>query len=294
MINTLILGSGFVGTNLATNLPKHHHVTLMSNNEFNYRSADNIIKIIKSYKPDYIINACGYTGEPNVDACEDDKDMCWELNVNFPVTLTTISNTYNIPVIHITSGCIYTGYDKMYTETDTPNFGLESDSSSWYSKTKHACEISLKHTESYMLRIRMPFTSQNHGRNFLTKILKYNNLIDYPNSMTCVEDLVIFVDKFINKLRVEYSCLPWNRSIKPGIYNVVNPDPVSIKDCVDIFELYGKGNSKWNFVDIEQLTLKANRSNCILDDSKITKMSLQLPSSKISLRSSIMKLCKDL
>lgn len=289
----LILGKGFVGSHM-NHLPEHYEIMSVSKASHNYDQPDSLLNLLKTYKPDMLLNACGYTGSPNVDACESDKQKCWELNVNLPVTVATMCKTLDIPYIHVSSGCIYTGYDKDYTEQDEPNFGLSSEDSSWYSKTKHACEIALKKSDAYILRIRMPFCHANHERNFLNKVLKYDNLIDYKNSMTSIEDFVIFTGKFLDRIKNELNTLPWNRGIKPGIYNVCNPGGASIKDVVEIFTETGITNSNWNFVDISKLDLKANRSNCVLDCSKIENLGLNLPPVKESLTKSIQNLCKSL
>lgn len=279
-----IFGSGYVGNYLRnTNTLKAY---IYNKREHKYDQADALLELLSSTKPDYVINCCGYTGRPNVDACESEKQPCWNLNVNLPITMATICKSLNIPYIHVSSGCIYTGYSKEFTEDCEPNFGLESNESSWYSKTKHAAEYSLKHLGAYIMRIRMPFCADNHDRNFLNKVLKYDNLIDFKNSMTCIEDFVMFLEKFIENIRNNDS------RTKPGIYNVCNPGSISIKDIVKLFNSHGKVNANWNFVDIKSLNLAANRSNCVLDCTKIEKLGLGLPSANISVEKCIKELCK--
>ena len=110
----------------------------------------------------------------------------------------------NIKLINITSGCIYTDTNTPYEETDTPNFGIDSNDygsqSSWYSKTKHALELCLNgFTNVYNLRIRMPICNNfNLSKNYLTKLLKYNNLLEEVNSKTVIEDLITVINKIIN------------------------------------------------------------------------------------------------
>ena len=288
--NILVLGKGFVGTHLS-NLPKHFTVTTLTQAEHHYDQPDVLLDILKTRKPDFLINACGYVGSPNVDACEDDKQKCWELNVNLPVTVATMCKTLDIPYIHVSSGCIYAGYDKLYTEQDAPNFGLSSEDSSWYSKSKHASEIALKKSDAYILRIRMPFCDANHDRNFLNKVLRYDNLIEFDNSMTSIEDFIEFIGKFLNKLKNELNTLPWNRDLKPGIFNVCNPGGATIKDVVNYFKEFNTINENWNFVDISTLNMKANRSNCVLDCSKIEKLGMGLPDVQQSLRRAVEQVC---
>lgn len=278
-----IFGSGYVGSYL--NNIETLKTIMYNKRDHMYDHADNLLDILRSDKPDYVINCCGYTGRPNVDACESDRQSCWNLNVNLAVTMAIVCKSLDIPFIHVSSGCIYTGYDNVFTEESEPNFGLTSDQSSWYSKTKHAAEYSLKDLSAYVLRIRMPFCADDHERNFLNKVLKYDNLIDYRNSMTCIEDFAIFIENFIQKIHES------NPKIRPGVYNVCNPGSISIKDIVRLFNSYGKVNASWKFVDIESLNLAANRSNCVLDCTKIEKSGLNLPDVSVSIERCIKSLC---
>jgi dTDP-4-dehydrorhamnose reductase len=171
--------------------------------------------------------------------------------------------------VQIGSGCIYNGYDKEYSEEDEPNFGLYSDDSSFYSKCKHASEILLDNTCVYILRIRIPFTFKNVSKNYLTKLLKYDNLIDESNSVTSVTDLNNFIFRFLHVLK----------EIPGGIYNVVNPTPVKASDVVQILKNNGIENKNWNFIETSQLNTKAKRSNCVLSTKKIEKFNLSMPNS---------------
>jgi dTDP-4-dehydrorhamnose reductase len=289
-----VLGNGYIGKNLNQLNEGHYDVTVLNKDEHQYNHPEMFINILDQHKPDYIINACGFTGKPNVDACEGEKQYCWELNVNLPVTLSTICKSYGVPFIHVSSGCIYTGYEKEYTEQDTPNFGMGMKQSSWYSKTKHAAELAMKSSDAYIMRIRMPFCSKNTDRSILSKVLKYDKLIEYKNSMTSVEDFTTFIHNFLDRLRIDLNSLPWNRDIKPGIYNVCNPGTASLRDIVTIFKYHGVGNGDWKFVNIDKLKLKANRSNCVLDCTKIHKLGLSLPSIEVSLDNAIRLKCIDI
>jgi dTDP-4-dehydrorhamnose reductase len=263
----LILGKGFIGTRLHSYLQSEDiHSTVFSKAELNYTSPFRLGKYLRRHHPDYVINASGYTGRPNVDACEDDKENCWYYNVAIPNRISEACQKTHSKLIHISSGCIYTGYEKEYTEKDPPNFGLFDNDSSWYSKTKHAAELELQDKNAYIFRIRMPFTKDYTPRNIFNKILKYDNLIAYQNSMTGIEDFCSFIVQFIRK-----------DDIKPGIFNVVNPGGLDIKQITTIMKKYSWYNPNWKFVDIKELNMKANRSNCILSCKKIENLGLGLP-----------------
>jgi len=282
--NVLIIGNGFVGSKLKKYLSEVqdvnvHHV--FSLNYFDPKQIQNSIenKIVNS-KIDWVINCVGYTGSPNVDGCEDNKQDTWYLNVTFPSMLANICNRYGSNLINISSGCIYTGYQKAFTEKCKPNFGLWTPESSWYSKSKHACEMSFANYENvFNFRIRMPVTGNlNEKKNYLTKILKYNNLIDYKNSKTVINDLLSFTYNFI--VRNKTNILP------SGNYNVVNPEPLTTKEVVEILDGYEFWNPNWQWIDLEKLyeSTKCGRSNCVLDNEYTTEITgISLPTEKESI-----------
>ena len=47
----------------------------------------------------------------------------------------------------------------------------------FYSKTKHAFEVTSIHIPKTVVRIRMPFSSCDNQRNYINKILRYDNLV---------------------------------------------------------------------------------------------------------------------
>lgn len=277
MNNIVILGEGFVGKNLAKHFEdKNIPYNIFSKQRFDYTNSREFHNYIQNTKSDIkcIINASGYTGVPNVDACEDNKELCWNLNVGYPLQVLQTCTHFNIPVVHIGSGCIYSGYDKDYTEQDEPNFGANSNVSSYYSKCKDWFEIMSRRHTCHVLRIRIPFSSENTPKNYFSKLLKYNNLINETNSVTSIADFNVFVEKFVSKI---YE-MPY------GFYNVVNTQPVRAEQVVDIMKEFGLKNPNWKYIDVKNLDTKANRSNCVLSTEKIKSFGLELPNTIESLR----------
>ena len=173
-MNVLILGSGYIGNHLFNHLKARCNVEQISQSIVDYTFTKRFTTStdFKSYlhdkRFDIAVNCSGYTGKPNVDACEDDKANCWEYNVLAPVRTNETLNLFRIPVIHVSSGCIYQGSNK-WTEKDEPNFGVYDDNSSFYSKSKHAGELALRGMNGYIFRIRMPFCGTTQHKNILVK-----------------------------------------------------------------------------------------------------------------------------
>ena len=84
MKKVLILGHGYTGGYLFNSLKKDHDVEIVSKASLNYTDSDILETRLFEYKPDYVVNCSGYTGRPNVDGCEDNKEDCWKLNVTVP------------------------------------------------------------------------------------------------------------------------------------------------------------------------------------------------------------------
>ena len=280
----VILGKGYVGSALYACLKKpfseqDDSVNIYSKQDLDYTDHRTLADVLSPGT--WVINTCGYTGRPNVDACEDNKEETWYYNVCVPGRIMATCRETKCNFVHVSSGCIYDGYDKEFTESDEPNFGLSSSESSWYSKTKHACEMSLAREPAHILRIRMPFCSTWSGRNVLTKLIKYDNVIDCINSMTNLEDFCAFISYYITQ-----------KQPTPGVYNVINPGRLPTSEIIYMLKKYDLTNPNWNSITLEELykTTKAKRSNCVLSDEKITNMNLQLP----DVLSSLNRCCKSM
>ena len=93
------------------------------NNPFTYEDLDitdklHVNNIIDYYKPDFIINTAAMT---NVDACEDYKKECDDLNVNAVRYLIDSCKKHDIHLIHISTDFIFDGKNGPYKETDIAN-----------------------------------------------------------------------------------------------------------------------------------------------------------------------------
>lgn len=200
----------------------------------------------------FVINAAGYTGVPNVDACEAHRQQCIEGNVNFPLRLEQVTEA---PVLHISSGCVYTGYTNGgWREYHTPNFNFNNGS--FYSATKALFQelwLDTANKESYIFRIRMPFGADMSDKNLLTKLRKYKKLVNFENSVSNVQE-VAEAAVFFALERPE-----------PGIYNVVNPGSITTYQIAEMMGI----EKEWFDHDGFMESVKAPRSNCVLNTDKM-------------------------
>jgi 3,5-epimerase/4-reductase len=145
-----------------------------------------VLAEVEKYKPTHILNAAGVTGRPNVDWCEDHKAETNRSNVIGCLTIADICELKQIHHLLYATGCIFEYDDKHtiggtpFTEEDKPNFF-----GSYYSYTKALVEGLLAvYTMTCTLRVRMPISDDLSPRNFVTKIVKYDRVVNVPNSMT--------------------------------------------------------------------------------------------------------------
>ena len=268
----IILGkTGYIGQAFVSELKKRglHHLAL-SRSDVDYT---NFKEFTDFYHINYqshstptknaiIINCAGYVGKPNVDACESNKGDAIMGNVVFPTNLANFCTTTSSTLVQISSGCIYNGYEKVFCEDDKPNFTFKNGS--FYSGTKALCErMILQHNQrSYIFRLRIPFDEYENPRNYITKILKYDTLLDAENSLSHRGD---FAKYCINMLE---------QKAPHGIYNVTNKGSVNTKEVVDLIKHHLNPDKQFNFFKDEGdflNTVSAPRSNCVLDTSKIEK-----------------------
>ncbi|XP_030466822.1 trifunctional UDP-glucose 4,6-dehydratase/UDP-4-keto-6-deoxy-D-glucose 3,5-epimerase/UDP-4-keto-L-rhamnose-reductase RHM1-like [Syzygium oleosum] len=235
-----------------------------------------ILADIQTVKPTHVFNAAGVTGRPNVDWCETHKPETIRTNVAGTLTLADVCREHGLLMMNYATGCIFE-YDEThplgsgigYKEEDKPNF-----IGSFYSKTKAMVEELLKEYDNVCtLRVRMPISSDlSNARNFITKISRYNKVVNIPNSMTILDELLpISVEMAKRNLR--------------GIWNFTNPGVVSHNEILEMYKAYIDPDFKWvNFTLEEQAkVIVAPRSNNEMDASKLKKEFPELLSIKDSL-----------
>jgi len=252
----LILGNGYVGKHLHEILSKYYTVNIFARNNLNYHDKNIFSDYLKTNKPNLVIGAFGFTGRPNIDEAEVKKQECWNLNVQIPMLVNMICSDMNIPYTHVSTGCLYNNYSKDWNELDVPNFGLFNESS-FYVKSKHAFELVSEQLPNTLLRIRLPFSSNlNEDRNLLNKLLKYDNLIDFCNSKTSLDDL-----SFAIKTMIDDGIII---SDKKQLFHMVNPYPLTTTEIITEMKKYGLQNKNWNIIELEKLKTITPKSNCII------------------------------
>ncbi len=108
------------------------------------------------------------------------------------------------------------------------------------------------------LRFRMPISDDLNHRNFVTKITKYARVVDIPNSMTTLFDMLPVAALMIHKGLT-------------GVFNFTNPGAVSHNEILTHYRTHVDPTFWWaNFTEEQcNAILKAERSNNTLDTTKL-------------------------
>lgn len=218
-----------------------------------------------------VINAAGYTGKPNVDACELYKEDTIHGNIIWPQILTDWCTLNDITLGHVSSGCIYSGRNSNgdpFTEEDEPNFSFVQNNCSFYSGTKAIAEkIVSKWEKNYIWRLRIPFEENNNSRNYISKMLKYEKLLQAENSISNKQEFVsACIQTILNKV-------PY------GIYNVTNTGYITTDLLVDKLKKTIAKDKNFTLINEEELYknyAKTPRSNCVMSNDKLLSVGIKM------------------
>ena len=166
----LLGGAGYVGTAFKEALESDEREVLsLRRAQVDYSDVDVLTALLEEKRPEFLINSAGYTGKPNVDACEDHKSDCINGNAVLPGVVRAACEATHTPWGHVSSGCIFTGTNEDgsgFAEDDPPNFCFRTNNCSFYSGTKALGEEVLAGAENcYVWRLRIPFNHVDGKRN---------------------------------------------------------------------------------------------------------------------------------
>lgn len=277
----LLGGSGYVGQAYQRFLKgKGIQFKSLQRERIDYTNVKTLSAALSSDKPDFLINAAGYTGKPNVDACETDRTNCLFGNAVLPGRIAQACAVTGTPWGHVSSGCIYAGSradGSGFTEKDPPNFTFRQDNCSFYSGTKALGEEVLKNApQTYIWRLRIPFENKDNPRNYLAKLMHYEYLLDAENSISHLDEFAA----------ATFAC--WEKLIPYGIYNVTNPGHVTTRDVVELIQESGITTKEFRFfeneADFMAKAAKTPRSNCIMSSAKLASAGIKMTPVKEAIR----------
>ncbi len=280
----LVGASGYVGCEFARLIQaRGDQLVTVGRSDCDLYSSDELLRHVEQAGPDFLVNCAGYTGKPNVDACELDKANCLAGNAVLPGVIADVCQRLSLPWGHVSSGCIYTGRRADgggFNELDAPNFSFRHNNCSFYSGSKALGEeVLVAAPQVYIWRLRIPFSNIDSPRNYLSKLMRYDTLLEAENSLSNLTEVAAAaLDCFEKRL-------PF------GIYNLTNPGSVFASDVVRLIHEAGIIDKQFRFFESEpefmKLAAKTPRSNCVMDSSKAITAGLHLTPIIDSLRTSL-------
>jgi dTDP-4-dehydrorhamnose reductase len=269
----LLGGNGYVGSAIQKNLTgRGLPFVVASRASSDYSNPVILVKMLRELRPEFLINAAGYTGKPNVDACEIHRTECLDGNAVLPGVIREACEKTQTSWGHVSSGCIFTGAKadgSGFTENDAPNFSFRKNNCSFYSGCKALGEEVLDGAENcFIWRLRIPFNNINSERNYISKMMRYDRLLMATNSLSQLDE---FADACVAS---------WTQRVPFGTYNLTNPGSVTTRDVVRLIQKHGLSSRDFQFFESDdqfmKLAAKTPRSNCVLDSTKAIAAGLPL------------------
>lgn len=245
----LLTGSnGLLGQKLVKLLADKKGITLLatskgenriSNKEgYTYQSLDitkesEINQIFDAFKPTAIINTAAMT---NVDICESEKELCWDLNVNAVKYMIAAAKKHDTHFIHLSTDFVFDGKKGPYKEGDYPK------PLSYYGVSKYEAEELIQDSEikwSIARTIIVYGVGEEMSRSNI--VLWAKEALEKGNPLTIVDD------QFRSPTLAEdlaMGCYLIAEKQATGIYHLSGKDVMSIIELVyRVADFYGLDKS---------------------------------------------------
>jgi UDP-glucose 4,6-dehydratase len=295
----LLLGStGFVGRAFAAELRRRRRLFIpLSRSVLDYSNFDRLFGYIRRLQPEFVINAAGFPGQPNIDLCEHARETALFANMLLPQQIGQICSLLRIPWGHVSSGGIFCGAKvrragkllaqrdlaetdpdavRGFSETDEPNFSFLAPPCAFYSGTKALGEKAISGFDNcYIWRPALPFSHLDHPRNFLSKLQRYPKVYDQLIGVSHSCDFAA-------------ACLDlWDLKTSFGTYHGANPGFVTTRHVTELIREHLTPHRTFEFwesdSDFYAAAAKDPRPNCLLDVSKLLNAGVAMRSAEAAL-----------
>ncbi len=203
------------GSNRNSNLSEEHYISL------DITDAIAVQQALQTHHPTTIINTAAMT---NVDMCEEEKDKCWQINVE-AVSHFMKFKSPNCKFIQLSTDFVFDGLDGPYKEEDSPN------PLSHYARSKWASEKLLQKSKDTNWAIARTIIVYGLGEN-----LSRGNIVAWAvDSLSLGKELNIVDDQFRSPTwapDLAEGCHLIAEKDATGIFHVSGPELFSMYDMV--------------------------------------------------------------
>ena len=160
------------------NKRKYNDVIGIDVNDLDITDENSVKQFMQHNKPNVIVHCAAYTA---VDSAEDNKEICYDVNVNGTKYLVESAKELDAKFVYISTDYVFSGdKDSEYFVEDIPN------PKSVYGETKYLGEVeALKHNKHFIVRISWVFGK--NGNNFIKTMLRLGK---EKNELNIVSDQV--------------------------------------------------------------------------------------------------------
>jgi len=273
-------GNGWIGQqfvsvlNAAADASLEHRVAASRVDLFHIHELE---QEMDAFAPTHVVSFLGRThGEKftTIDYLEQPGKLVENVRDNLmaPIILAQLCADRDIHYTYLGTGCIFNAANEAneciaaFKETDAPNFFGSSYSivkgfTDRFMAWRHGQPGQKSRQAILNLRIRMPIVGEDHPRNFITKITRYEKVCSIPNSMSVLPELLPMA-------------LELMRSRHIGTLNFTNPGVISHNEILALYKQYADPAFEWrNFSLAEQdAVLASKRSNNCLDTHELQRL----------------------
>jgi len=243
--------SSLPGYKIALKLSENYDVVGIYNehpvsnvNSIKYDLTKDPEKIVEIYKPDLIVHTAAIG---NSDICEENRDYCYNLNVNVSRKLLSKANKIGSKILYISTDYVFDGKKGMYKENDIPN------PINYYGLTKLISENIALSFDGTVVRISAVYGTgygrSSFGKYIVEKLSKYEK-IDAAMDQFVSPTLNTQVGEAIKKI-IE-------KDLK-GIIHIAGPRLSRYDFALKICQVFGFDNTLVNPVSISSLKFKVPR-----------------------------------
>lgn len=213
--------------------------------DFDLTDESAVMAGISAYNPDAIIHCAAYTA---VDRAEDDKDLCYKVNVIGTRNVALATKKLDAKMIYISTDYVFEGTGTEFYEPEK-----QKSPQSVYGETKSLGEDEVTNLLNKYFIVRISWVFGINGNNFVKTMLRLgkereelNVVSDQIGSPTYTFDLAILLCDMI-------------QSDKYGIYHATNEGICSWAEFAEAIMVEGNRNTKINYITSDQYPAKAKR-----------------------------------
>lgn len=258
-------GTGQLGHDIVKELISRGELNYLAptTKEMNITNKDEVEKVILGYKPDIIFHCAAYTA---VDKAEEDKENCYNINVNGTKNIVSVAEKINAKVVYISTDYVFDGTKEGIYEIDD-----KTNPINYYGYTKLMGEKEVQQLNDYLI-VRISWVFGKNGKNFVKTML---NLAETKTKLSIVSDQIgsPTYTKDLSKLLLDMI-----ENNKKGLFFATNEDFCSWYEFAEYIFKINNINIKLNkiltkdYKTLAKRPLNSKLSKNKLDEEGLTRL----------------------